>query len=116
MIPPSSHPERTHSRRHPPRGAEGAAETCTLDRVHARSKAEVVEVHGGAGAARQLAQLGIFVGALLDIRRRAPLGGPVMVEIRGNRQCTTVGGETVNRCVDITASGTATITFYYLEG
>ena len=50
-----------------------------------------MEVHGGAVAARQLAHLGIHVGATIDILRTAPLGGPVLIEIRGSTVAVSRG-------------------------
>jgi ferrous iron transport protein A len=55
-----------------------------LDRVPECHWAEVVEVDGGQGANRRLAQLGILVGATVHVLRAAPLGGPVLVEVQGS--------------------------------
>lgn len=90
------HPENPMLHHEPPRDGERPAEPCSLDRAPGSSKAEVVEVHGGAAAARQLAHLGIHVGAILEILRTAPMGGPVLVEIRGS---TVAVGRSVARKV-----------------
>lgn len=45
---------------------------------------EVARIAAGQTATRQLAQLGIRAGAALVVRRSAPMGGPVMVEIGGS--------------------------------
>ncbi len=52
----------------------------------------------------------------VDIRPTAGAMGPVTVAIRGGIECTTADepGDTVNRCFDIEASGTADVTYYYL--
>ena len=77
-------PEGRRPRTKSPLIKEGAPETRPLDRAPRHCMVEIVEVEGGANASRQLAQLGIVVGALLQIKRAAPLGGPVLVEIRGS--------------------------------
>jgi ferrous iron transport protein A len=46
--------------------------------------AEVVTVEGGRGARRHLAQLGIQPGGVLLVVRSAPMGGPILVEVRGS--------------------------------
>jgi ferrous iron transport protein A len=35
-------------------------------------------------AARQLAQLGVRTGSTLTVHRRAPMGGPILVESAGS--------------------------------
>ena len=77
-------PEGRQSRPHASAAQEKAAEPCSLDRAPRNCKLEVVEVEGGASASRQLAHLGISVGAFLQVKRSAPMGGPVLVEIRGS--------------------------------
>jgi Fe2+ transport system protein FeoA len=89
-------PDSQATRHHPRHGAERTADTCSLDRAPGSRKAEVVEVLGGAVATRQLARLGILVGAILHIQRTAPLGGPVLVETRGG---TVAVGRSIARKV-----------------
>lgn len=67
--------------RHRPSAAE---DPCPLDRVPQSTHAEVVKVDGEHGARRHLEQLGIRAGAILHVRRTAPLGGPILVEVRGS--------------------------------
>ena len=67
-----------------PSGSQVGADVCQLDRVPECRWAEVVEVEGGHGANRRLAQLGILVGAAVHVLRAAPLGGPVLVEVQGS--------------------------------
>ena len=55
-----------------------------LDRVPDSGRAEVVGVTSDHGANRRLAQLGIHIGARLQVRQRAPLGGPILVEVAGS--------------------------------
>lgn len=55
----------------------------SLDSLPKATRAEVVELPLGRGALQRLAELGIFVGSILRIERSAPLGGPVMVNVRG---------------------------------
>jgi len=45
---------------------------------------EVVEVNSEPGIRRQLALLGIAAGAVLYVRRAAPLSGPILVEVNGS--------------------------------
>ena len=45
----------------------------------------------GAGAPAWLASLGFVPGTPLRIVRRAPLGGPVEIDIRGTRVCVRPG-------------------------
>jgi ferrous iron transport protein A len=54
-----------------------------LDSLPKSTRAEVVELPLGRGALHRLAELGIFVGSILHIERSAPLGGPVLVNVRG---------------------------------
>lgn len=56
----------------------------SLDRVRSRGRVEVVAVSGGRQARRMLGQLNIRVGEVLRLQRRAPLGGPVLVETGGS--------------------------------
>ena len=77
-------PEGRRPRAEPSTTKEKASETRSLDRAPRHCMVEVVDVEGGANASRQLSHLGIVVGALLQIKRAAPMGGPVLVEIRGS--------------------------------
>jgi Fe2+ transport system protein FeoA len=52
--------------------------------VPTASRAEVIHLSCGHQSARKLAQLGIVAGAVLQMQRSAPLGGPVLVEVRGS--------------------------------
>lgn len=60
------------------------AKTCSLDRVTCPGRVEVLHVTSDHGAKRQLAHLGILVGAIIAVKKTAPLGGPVLVEVRGS--------------------------------
>lgn len=84
MTSPHQRPEARRPRTQQSTVKERAAEGCPLDHAPRKCKLEVVEVDGGASTSRQLAHLGILVGAFLEIKRTAPLGGPVLVEIRGS--------------------------------
>lgn len=43
----------------------------------------VLRLDGGAGLADKLTQHGLFPGDYVQILRRAPLGGPLLVEVHG---------------------------------
>jgi ferrous iron transport protein A len=57
---------------------------CPLDTVRKGHSAEVIELPGTRLADNELAQRGIRPGARVRVQRKAPLGGPVMVEIQGS--------------------------------
>ena len=63
---------------------DGDADWLRLDCLAQGSSAEVVELACGASALRRLGELGIVEGAILRVRRRAPFGGPVLVEVDGS--------------------------------
>jgi ferrous iron transport protein A len=44
----------------------------------------VVQIVAGQSATRQLAQFGICAGTTLEVRRSAPMGGPVLVDSGGS--------------------------------
>jgi Fe2+ transport system protein FeoA len=59
-----------------------------LDR--AKPGAELVVDHveaGGSPASRRLLDLGVLPGTAIRVVRRAPLGDPVVYELRGYRLC-----------------------------
>lgn len=55
----------------------------TLDSLPKSTRAAVVELPVGGQALHRLAELGIFLGSVFHIERSAPLGGPVLVNVRG---------------------------------
>lgn len=55
-----------------------------LSEVAVGSTAIVSAVHGG-GRARRLEDLGFLPGTVVHVERRAPLGDPVVYELRGVR-------------------------------
>ncbi len=79
----SKEKENHHTGR--PSGSQVEAGVCPLDRVPECRWAEVIEVSGDHGANRRLAHLGIQVGATVHVLRAAPLGGPILVEVRGGK-------------------------------
>lgn len=58
-----------------------------LSRLEAGQRGRVCAPKGGAEIPGRLRDLGFVPGTLLEIRRRAPLGDPVEIEIRGYRLC-----------------------------
>ena len=57
---------------------------CPLDSVRKGHSAEVIELPGARLADNELSQRGIRPGARLRVQRKAPLGGPVMVDVQGS--------------------------------
>lgn len=55
-----------------------------LDRVRAGSRIEILELPADDEQARSLEQLGVRQGASGRLNAKAPLGGPVLVEIDGS--------------------------------
>ena len=47
------------------------------------SRVRVIAIYGGWGARRNLNQIGVHVGDVLRVIRRAPVGGPVLVKSHG---------------------------------
>jgi len=48
---------------------------------------EIVHVEAGSGIGRRLLDLGFIPGTPLRVLRRAPLGDPIVYELRGTRIC-----------------------------
>lgn len=59
-------------------------DSCPLDRVPSCARVEVLAVTGDPAADRRLAQLGLLVGAQMHVLKSAPMGGPVLLEVRGS--------------------------------
>ena len=55
----------------------------TLDELPLGSSAKVVKLAGAPGIRRRLMEMGITVGAGVQAIRRAPLGDPLEVKVRG---------------------------------
>jgi Fe2+ transport system protein FeoA len=55
----------------------------SLDRVRLGARVKVMQLSCGARCATLLAQRGVRVDETLSVRHRAPMGGPVWVELRG---------------------------------
>lgn len=45
---------------------------------------KIVNITGGKGSRRQLAQLGIRVGSIITIKRNAPFAGPLLIDNHGS--------------------------------
>lgn len=56
----------------------------TLDRISAGRKVVVKEIEGGAGVRQHLSNLGIHIGDTILVRKHAPLGGPILIEVHGS--------------------------------
>ena len=59
--------------------------TVNLYQAQNHSVLKLIAISGGWGARRNLNQLGLHVGDEVVILRRAPLGGPLVIENRGMR-------------------------------
>ena len=57
----------------------------TLIKLKEGQVAEIVSVAGGWRATQRLADLGLILGTKIKVLRKAPLRGPVEIEVRGSR-------------------------------
>ncbi len=57
----------------------------TLDSVDVMNEARVVFIEGGQGVSAHLNTLGIHVGDRVEVVERAPLRGPVIIQVNGTR-------------------------------
>lgn len=55
----------------------------TLDRLPAGSQVQVLAVGGALPIRRRLLEMGLCPGIIVDVIRRAPLGDPLEVRVRG---------------------------------
>jgi ferrous iron transport protein A len=55
----------------------------TLSALEPGERGRVVQVAGDADAARRLMDLGLIRGTTVEVVRRAPLGDPLEVKLRG---------------------------------
>jgi len=65
----------------------GAIVTTPLSELAPGTHAVVREVRGGGPIGRRLLDLGLLPGTPVTVVRRAPLGDPVVYELRGYRLC-----------------------------
>ncbi len=56
----------------------------SLLEIPAHKKVKIVQISGGKGAHRLLAQLGIGVGSIITTKRNAPFAGPILIENHGS--------------------------------
>jgi ferrous iron transport protein A len=54
-----------------------------LSELVAGDRGKVVKVEGDAEAARRLMEMGLMRGTTVEVVRRAPLGDPLEVKVRG---------------------------------
>lgn len=57
--------------------------TSTLDQFAAGSQVQVLNVSGALPIRRRLLEMGLCPGVAVDVIRRAPLGDPLEVRVRG---------------------------------
>ncbi len=62
-------------------------EPIALSRLEAGQRGRVCPPAGGVEIPPRLQDLGFVPGTRLEVRRRAPLGDPVEIELRGYRLC-----------------------------
>ena len=55
----------------------------TLDQLSPGDRGKVIKVAGDADAARRLMEMGLMRGTAVEVVRRAPLGDPLEVKVRG---------------------------------
>ena len=55
----------------------------TLRQIRAGSKAKVVKLHGEGAVKRRIMDMGITKGVEIHIRKVAPLGDPMELNVRG---------------------------------
>ncbi len=55
----------------------------TLDQLELGATAQVLKLSGEAGVKRRLMEMGITAGSQVQAVRRAPLGDPLDVKVRG---------------------------------
>lgn len=53
----------------------------SLDQVPPQTVAKIVEIEGGHGFRKHLAQVGIHVGDKVFLKRSAFMGGPILISI-----------------------------------
>ena len=68
-----------------PSSTESSPPVASLDDIEPGAGAVVVHVEGSDGNARRLVELGLTSGVAVDVIRRAPLGDPIEVRLRGYR-------------------------------
>jgi len=78
VSPEAKKASRPHTR------AAALRHSCSLDAVPETCHAEIVHLTSDATTNRQLARLGIEKGATVYVRRAAPLGGALLVEVGGS--------------------------------
>ena len=66
-------------------GVAGLDPAVNLYQAKPRSLLKISSISGGWGVRRNLNQMGLHVGDELSIVHRAPFGGPLVIESRGNR-------------------------------
>ena len=65
-------------------GAAPGVHSTTLDRIKPGEKARIVRVRASSGPInRRLVDMGATRGAIVEVRRVAPLGDPIEVTVKG---------------------------------
>jgi ferrous iron transport protein A len=54
-----------------------------LAKVRHGTQVRIISYEGGGGVERKLRQLGLNPGEVVYVRRKAPFGGPILVEFGG---------------------------------
>jgi Fe2+ transport system protein FeoA len=62
-----------------------AARECSLDQLTAGERGVIDAVNCAPAVARRLMELGLVPGTAIELVRRAPLGDPIEVAVRGVR-------------------------------
>lgn len=62
---------------------EGGAPEISLDQIEPGNGGRIVRVEGDPASARRLMELGLVTGTEVRVLRRAPLGDPIELAVRG---------------------------------
>ena len=57
----------------------------TLDKISPGGKARIVAINGGGTVRRRMVEMGLTPGAVVEVKRVAPLGDPLDILVKGYR-------------------------------
>lgn len=74
----------------------------TLNDVHEGEEAIIVKLHGNGALRQRLMDMGMMRGVRVRVERRAPLGDPIAVRLKG--YCLAIRADEA-RLIDVDAAG-----------